>query len=154
LKAIFRYNPFDASGGDDISVLVQSLGDDLRGHVRVEESIPYNLPHDLIGPAVVPFGTAFEAFQSLSAVLLKGVTYLVVALPGISELLCGFLRAKTFTVALIEHRKFTRDFIIFPDGKGALRAGKEPYAITHLDHGLSPPCQQTMLSACTLSGRG
>jgi hypothetical protein len=137
-----------------MSVLVQFLGDDLHGHFRVEISIPYDLPHDLISSAVVSLGTPSETFQSLSALTFKDVKYLVIALPGISILRCGFLRAKPFTLALVEHRKFKSDFIIFPDGKGALWTGKGRYAIMHLDHGLSPPYRETMVSAWNPSVRG
>jgi hypothetical protein len=155
LKAIFGYDPLDASGGDGVSVLVQFLGDDFRGHLRVEESIPYDLAYDLIGPAVVCLGTPFAAFQSFGALALEEFTYLVIALAGIAILPCGFLRAKPFTLALVEHGKFQSDFIIFPDGKRALRAAKGWYAVMHFDHGLSPPlCNETTKSAGILIGRG
>ncbi|MCJ7803411.1 MAG: hypothetical protein MUP18_02310, partial [Desulfobacterales bacterium] len=113
MKAIFRDHPFHTSDGNQTPILVQFLGNDLRRHVWIKKSIPDNLTYDLIGSAVVPFGPRFAPFESLSALVHKLTQDLVVTLSSVSKLFCGFGRAKTFTLALKEHRKFKGDFIIF-----------------------------------------
>jgi hypothetical protein len=117
LKAIFRDNPFNTSDGNEIPILVQFLGNDLRRHVGVEKPVPYDLTHDLMGSPVVALWSWFEAFEPLRPLIHKLRQDLVIALSSIAKLFCGLGRAKTFTVALKKHRKLKGDFIIFPDGK-------------------------------------
>jgi hypothetical protein len=101
----------------------------------------------LIGSAVVAFWAWFEAFQSRSPLVLKLIQDLVVTLSRVAELLCGLDRTKPFTLALKEHGKLKRDFIIFPDGKRPFGARERRYTFMDLDHRLSPPEYEMRLSA-------
>jgi hypothetical protein len=93
------------------------LRNDLGRHRWIKKPISYDLADHLIGSTVVAFGAWFEAFQSHSPLVLKLIQDLVVTLARVAELLCGLDRTKPFTMALKEHGKLKRDFIIFPNGK-------------------------------------
>jgi len=97
------------------------------------------LADHLIGSAVVAFWAWFQAFQSRSPLILKLIQDLVVTLSRVTELLCCLHRTKPFTLALKEHGKLKRDFIIFPNGKRPFRARERQYTFIDLDHRLSPP---------------
>jgi hypothetical protein len=83
----------------------------------VEKSIADDLTHDLLGSAVVPFGSPFEAFESLSAVVHKLAQDLVVTLSSIPKFLGSLGGAETFAFALKEHSQLKSDLIVFPNGK-------------------------------------
>jgi hypothetical protein len=98
------------------------LCNDLGRHRWIKKPISYDLADHLIGSAVVAFGAWFEAFQCHSPLVLKLIQDLVVTLSCVAKLLCGLDRTKPFTLALKEHGKLKRDFIIFPDEKRPLGA--------------------------------
>jgi hypothetical protein len=70
---------------------------------------------------------------------LKLIKDLVVTLPRIAKLFCGLDRTQPFTLALKEHGKLKRDFIISPNGKRPFGARERRYTFMDLDHRLSPP---------------
>jgi hypothetical protein len=139
LKAIFREDPFNTSNGDEIAILVQFLGNDLRRHLGIKKSIPDDLTDNLVGSAVVALGPRFETFKPCSSSFPELAKDLVVALSSESILFCRFERAKTFALALIEHCKFKRNFVIFPEEKRSFGTGQRCFSFMDFDHRLSPP---------------
>jgi hypothetical protein len=139
LKAIFRDDPFNTSNGDEVAILVQFLGNDLRRHLGIKKSIPYDLTYDLVGSAVIAFGAWFETFKSRSPSVRKLLKDLVVALSSESILFGCSTRAKPLALALVKHCKFKGNFVIFPDGKISFGTGQRCFAFIDLDHSLSPP---------------
>jgi len=121
-----------------MAVLVELLGNNFGRHTGVEKPVAYDLAHNLICSAVVPFRSCFSAFKSFGPIGHKLIEDLVITLPGIPKLLCGLGRAKSFTPALDEHRELESDFIIFPDGKRSFRTGQKWEIIMELDHMLPP----------------
>ena len=117
MKAIFRDHPFHTADGNGIPILVEFLGNDLWREVGVEKAIADDLTYDLIGSAVVTFGSGFSAFESIGPMVFKLLQDLVIALSGEAKLLGRLGGAKAFTLAFKEHGKLKSDFIIFPDGK-------------------------------------
>ncbi|MGA2160436.1 MAG: hypothetical protein ABSG90_14640 [Dehalococcoidia bacterium] len=117
MKAVFREHPFHTADGKGKPILVEFLGNNLGREVGVQESIADDLTYDLLGSAVVTFGSGFAAFESIGPMVFKLLQDLVVALSGVAKLLGHLGGAKAFTLAFKEHGELASDFIIFPDGK-------------------------------------
>ncbi len=117
MKAIFREHPFHAADGNGKPILVEFLGNNLWREVGVEKAIADDLTYDLLGSAVVTFGSGFAAFESIGPMVFKLLQDLVIALSGVAKLLGCLGGAKAFTLAFKEHGDLESDFIIFLDGK-------------------------------------
>jgi hypothetical protein len=117
LKAIFREHPFHTADGKGKPILVELLGNNLWRDVGVEKAIADNLAYDLLGSAVVAFGSGFVAFEPLGPMVFKLLQDLVIALSAVAKLFSRLGGAQAFTLAFHEHGKLESDFIIFPDGQ-------------------------------------
>jgi hypothetical protein len=139
LKAIFREYPFHAADGNGKPILVEFLGNNLCRDVGVEKAIADNLADDLMGSAVMTFGSGFVALEPLGSIIFELFQDLVISLSGVAKLFGRLGGAQAFTLAFHEHGEFESDFIIFPDGQRSCWAMYRGNTFLDFDHWLSPP---------------
>jgi hypothetical protein len=105
LQAIIGNDPFDAAQTDGEMSLPELLGDDLRRGVRIQKAIAQDLPHDLVGAAIIGFGAGFPGLQGQEAPLLEGVKDLVITLAAIAVFLRDGVDVSIQALAFLEHEK-------------------------------------------------
>jgi hypothetical protein len=67
LQAVIGDDPLDAPQANLKLGLAQLLGNDGRRGLGVQKAVAQDLPHDLVGPAVIGFGARLLRFQSAQA---------------------------------------------------------------------------------------
>jgi hypothetical protein len=99
--------------------LPEFLGNDIRGGLRIQESVADDLAHEFLRAAVVGSGTSFGTEQTLTALLKKESPELKVALAAITEFCGNQVNAFGAAFTFDEHGKLTGDFIVFGNRQGA-----------------------------------
>jgi len=124
LQAVIGDDPLDTANAQEVMGLLESLRDDFRRSVRVQEAVPDDLAHDLVGAAVIGLGAGGFALQRWGAVVLVEMEQLEVTGFGIAEFGGGLGRARAFALAFEEHGQFEGDLIAIGDEQGAGGAGE------------------------------
>ena len=124
MQAVIGDDPFDAALANHMAVLADFLSDDFGGRIRIQEPRADDQAHDLIGAAVIGFGSRGLQEQTLGALLEEVGQNLVITLAGEIEFLGGLGRAEAFALALDEHGQATRNLVVLGDQEGAARAGE------------------------------
>lgn len=109
MKAELADHALDGAGRDRMAGLAQLLADDRRRGIRIQEAVTDHLLHDLVGAAVISFGTAFLVLEGQCALPFKGVAQLEVALLGEAEFGSGGQRPHPFALPFVEHGEFGKD---------------------------------------------
>src|SRR5713101_829720 len=107
-----------------MSLLADFLGDDGGGRIWVEEATADNQAHDLIGAAVIGFGSRSLEEQTLGALLVEVGQDLVITLAGEIIFLSGLGRAEAFALAVDEHGEAAADLVVIGDEERASRTGE------------------------------
>ena len=107
-----------------MTLLADFLSDDFGGRIWIEEAAADDQAHDLIGAAVIGFGTRSLQEQTLGALLVEVSQDLVITLAGEIIFLSGPGRTEAFALALDEHGEAAADLVIIGDAEGASGAGE------------------------------
>jgi len=94
------------------------LSDDFGRGFGIEEPMPNDLTHDLIGAPIVSLGAPFLRNQAIGTELSKLFTQLKIAGATKSELFCCGLGSE-FTFTFEQHRHAACDFIVLRDWQRA-----------------------------------
>src|ERR1035441_4198504 len=86
--------------------------------------MPDDQPDHLFGAAVIGFGAARFQSQAQSALGIKGLEQLIIALAAEVEFLGGLRGALAFAFADNEHSQAAGDLVVISDSQGATRAGE------------------------------
>jgi len=124
LQAVIGDDPFDAALADGVALLADFLSDDFGGRIRIQETTADDQPDNLVGAAVIGFGSRVLQQQTLGALLIKGGEDLVIALAGEIVFVSGFGRAEPLALAFDKHGEATTDLVILGDQEGAARSSE------------------------------
>ena len=64
--------------------LSELLRDDLGRSIRIQEDVAQDLPHDLLGAAVVGFGSSFLGLEGRKSTLLESLQQLIITLTAVA----------------------------------------------------------------------
>jgi hypothetical protein len=99
--------------------LPEFLSDDFGRSVGIQKAIAQDLADDLIGPAILGFGTGLPGLQGGEAALLEGFEQLVITLTTIAEFLRDGADVSFQALAFDEHEEAAGEVIGRGDGKGS-----------------------------------
>lgn len=122
MQAVVGDDPFDAALADGMTLLPDFLSDDGGGRIWVEKATTDGQADDLVGAAVIGFGSRGLQQQPLGAFFIKSGQDLVIALAGEIVSLSGLGRAEALTLAFDEHGQAAADFVVIGDQQGSARA--------------------------------
>ena len=104
--------------------LAELLHDDLGRSVGVQEEVAQDLPHHLLGAAVVGFGSSFLGLQGWQAAVLEGLQQLIITLAAEAVFFNDRDNVLLEALAFEEHEETVGRGIVWGDGQGAGRAGE------------------------------
>ena|SRR5262249_47897110 len=107
-----------------MALLLQFLGDNLRGSLSIQEAVADDQPDDLLGAAVISLGAARFQSQTQSPILFEGRQQLVITLAAEVELFSGVRGALAFALADDEHSQAAADLVVMADGQDASGPGE------------------------------
>jgi len=102
--------------------LLELLGDDGHGGVRIQEAIADHLPDQFVGTAVIGLGTAGEVLKAEGTLFAEAGAQLEVALFGVVVLAGGGGGTQAVAFAFQEHGEFVGDDVV----GGTLREPPSP----------------------------
>jgi hypothetical protein len=115
--------------GDGQTLLSEFLSDDSGRTIPVQEATADDEFDDLLGTAVIGFGSWRLQDQALGAFFVKVSQHLIIALAAEVIFLSGFGRAKAFALALDEHSQAAADLVVIVDQERAAGAGEAQFSI-------------------------
>src|SRR6516165_282003 len=125
----------DAANANQVVGLPELLGDDLGRSLRIQETVPDNLAHHLLGATVVSLWSARFALQGQGAAELQLFEQLKIALLRVAEFLGGPGGAQPLALAFKKHRQFTGDLILIGQEDGTRRTQEPGVRIEPIKHG-------------------
>ena len=102
--------------------LLELLGDDGHGGVRIQEAVADDLPDQFVGAAVIGLGTAGEILETEGTLGEEAGAQLEVTLFGVVVLAGGSGGAQAAAFALQEHGEFEGDGVVGGDAQGTALA--------------------------------
>jgi hypothetical protein len=124
LQAVIGDDAFDAALADGVVLLADFLSDDFGGRIRIKEAAADGQADDLIGAAVIGFGSRGLQEQTLGALLEEAGQDLVITLAREVVFLSGFGGTQTFALAFDEQGEAVADLVVVGDQQGAARTGE------------------------------
>jgi hypothetical protein len=124
LQAVIGDDAADGAEADGEVGLLEFLGDDVGGGVRIQEEVAQDLADGLFGAAVVGLGAGFLGLEGQSAALLEGGAQLVVALAAIAEELGDSRGVRFQAFAVDEHEEAWGEEVAWGHNQGAGGAGE------------------------------
>lgn len=124
MQAVIGDDPFDAAQTDGETSLPQFLGDDLRRSIGIQKAIAQDLADDLIGAAIVGFGSGLLELQGGETALLEGREDLVITLAAITIFSSDRSDLGFQALAFDQHEEAAGQFIGVRDGQETGGAGE------------------------------
>jgi hypothetical protein len=112
LKAVLLDDADDTTSADREAGLAELLGDDLDRGVGIEEAVPDDLAHDLVGAHIVALGAGLVALESRAPMVIIESKHLKISLLAKAELLGGLSGTEPFALAFDEHGQTGDDQVI------------------------------------------
>jgi hypothetical protein len=124
LQAIIGDDPFDAAQTEDQTRLAEFLDDHGGGDVRIQKTVAQDLADELVGPAIIGFGTGLPGLEGGQAALLVIGEHLVIALAAKAVFVGGVGNLGLQALPFDEHEEAAGLFVGGGDGEGAGGAGE------------------------------
>lgn len=134
MQAVISDDAFHATDAEGPSRLVQFLGDDPSGGVRVKKSMANDLANHFVGTPVIGARPSFLALQSEGSLVLEEMKQLIVALFGIAKLFGRLLGSQPFALAFMDHGEFEQEVVVGTDFQAALRSNPKDFVMVIEDH--------------------
>jgi len=124
LQAVIGDDPFDAAQAEGQTRLAEFLDDDGGGDLGIQKTVAQDLADELVGAAIVGFGTGLLGLEGGQAALLIIRQHLVIALAAEAVFFGGVGDLRLQALAFDEHEEAASLFVGGGDGEGAGRAGE------------------------------
>ncbi len=124
MQTVIGDDPFDAPQAQGQTRLAEFLGDDLRGGVGIQKAVAQDLTDELVGAAIIGFGTGLPGLEGRQASSLVDGQHLVIALAAKAVFLGDVADLGLQTLAFDKHEEAAGLLIGGGDRKRAGRAGE------------------------------
>ena len=116
--------------------LLEPLRNDLGRSIRIQETMPNDLAHYLLGASIVGLGPACFALQSQGPLSFKDFQQLKIALPSVTEFPSSLRGTQSLAFAFEKHCHLTGDFIMVGQEDRTGMSDELCARIEELEHGV------------------